>query len=132
MEKIKSFKFSSFLNIIKCSLLAILITLIGIVVLAVILKFVDLNSTTIHYINDVIKAIAIFIMVLSVKRNSEDKLLIKSVVAGIIYAVLCFIIFSILNGSFMLNLGFIYDLLFSIIVAVIASIILNILKRKTI
>ena len=132
MEKIKSFKFSSFLNIIKCSLLAILITLIGIVVLAVILKFVDLNSTTIHCINDVIKAIAIFIMVLSVKRNSEDKLLIKSVVAGIIYAVLCFIIFSILNGSFMLNLGFIYDLLFSIIVAVIASIILNILKRKTI
>lgn len=132
MEKVKSFKFSSFLNILKCCLVAILFTLIGIVILAVVLKFVDLNSTTINYINDVIKGVAIFIMMLCIKRNNEEKLLLKAILAGAIYALLGFVIFSILNGSFMFNLGFVYDLLFSVIVAVIASIILNILKRKTI
>ena len=132
MEKVKSFKGSSFLNILKCCLVAILITLIGIVILAVVLKFVDLNSTTINYINDIVKGVAIFIMMLCIKRNNEEKLLLKAILAGAIYALLSFVIFSILNGSFMLNLGFVYDLLFSVIVAVIASIILNILKRKTI
>ena len=131
MEKVKSFKFSNLINIIKCCLLAILFTLIGIVILAVVLKFADLNSVAISYINDVIKAISIFIMMLCIKKSGEEKLLLKAILAGAIYAVLSFVIFSVLNGSFTFNLGFLYDLLFAIIVAVIVSIILNILKRKT-
>jgi len=131
MEKVKSFKFSNLINIIKCCLLAILFTLIGIVILAVVLKFADLNSVAISYINDVIKAISIFVMMLCIKKSGEEKLLLKAILAGAIYAVLSFVIFSVLNGSFTFNLGFLYDLLFAIIVAVIVSIILNILKRKT-
>lgn len=132
MEKVKSFKFLNILNILKCCLLAILITLIGIVILAVVLKFANLNLTVISYINDIIKAISIFIMILCIKRAGEEKLLLKAILAGAIYSVFSFTIFSILNGGFVFNLGFVYDLLFAIIVAVITSIILNILKRKTI
>ena len=131
MEKVKSLKFSNIFNIIKCALLAVVITLIGIVLLAVVLKFIDLNSVAINYINDIVKAISIFVMMLCIKKRGENKLLIKAIFAGLIYSTLCFIIFSSFNGNFAFNLGFVYDLLFAIIVAVIASIILNILKRKT-
>ena len=132
MKKVKSFKFSNVLNMLKSCLLAILVTLVGVVILAVVLKFTDLNSAAICYINDVIKAIAIFIMILYVKKNGEEKLLIKSIFAGAMYALFSFVIFSILKGGFSFNLSIVYDLLFSVIIAVLVSIILNILKRKTI
>ena len=132
MQKIKSFNLSGVVNILKCCLLGIVITLVGIVALAFVLKFVDLSSITINYINDIIKGLAIFVIMLCIKKHNPDKLLLKSVVAGIIYAFLSFVIFSILNGSFVFNLAFVYDLLFSVIVAVLITIIINILKRKTI
>ena len=132
MGKVKSFNLNWVVNIIKCCLFAIVITLVGIVTLAFVLKFVDLSSITINYINDIIKGFAIFIMMLRVKKYSSYKLVLKAVLAGFVYAFLSFIIFSILNGSFVFNLAFVYDLLFAVIVAVLITIIMNILKHKTI
>ena len=131
MVKVKQFKFSNILNILKCSLLAIIITLVGIIILAVVLKFVDLSSFSINYINDIIKAIAIFVMMMCVKKQGEEKLVLKAILYGASYSLLCFVIFSAFNGVFNFNLGFVYDLLFAVIVSVIVSIILKILKRKT-
>ena len=79
-----------------------------------------------------IKSVAIFIMVLCLKKASEGNLLVKAVVASIIYTIFCCIIFSILNGELVLNVSLIYDILFGAVVAVIASVIINILKRKTV
>lgn len=131
MQKIKSFNMYGFLTILKCVLLAIAITLVGIVVLAVVLKFADLNSTTISIANNIIKGLAIFFMMFCIKRANGERLLFKSIISGVLYAFLSFVIFSILNGRFMFNMGFVYDLLFAVLVAVIASIILNVLSRKT-
>ena len=132
MNKVKSFNLSGVVNILKCCMLGVVVTLVGIVVLAFVLKFVDLSSTMINYINDIVKVLAIFVIMLCIKKHNPDKLILKSIGAGLVYALLTFIIFSILNGSFALNLAFVYDLLFSVIVAVIVTIIINILKRKTI
>lgn len=132
MQKVKSFSLSGVVNILKCCLLGVVVTLVGIVILAFVLKFVDLSSTMINYINDIIKGLSIFVIMLCIKKHSSDKLILKAIGAGIIYALLTFIIFSILNGSFVFNLAFVYDLLFSVIVAVLITIIINILKRKTI
>ena len=132
MQKIKSMNFSSFLAIIKSCLLGLISTLIGVVLLAVVLKFTDLSTSVISWINNIIKAISIFIVVASLKRMSGEKLLLKAIFAGVLYAVLSFVVFSVLNGSFSFNLSFVYDLLFSVIVAVIASIILNLFNRKAV
>ena len=132
MQKIKSLNFSGFFRILKSVLLALVVTLVGIVILAVVLKFADLSSMAISYINDAIKAIAIFVMILTIKKSNPDKLLLKAILSGVLYALLSYVVFSILNGGFTFNLSFIYDLLFSIIVSVIAAIIFNILSRKAI
>lgn len=130
MAKVKSSNSSAILSILKCVLLALVITLVGIVILAIILKFRDLSTTFINTINNIIKGLAIFFMVTCVKRTSGEKLLAKAVVAGVLYSVLSFIIFSILNGGFTFNLSVLYDLLFAIITAIIASIILNLLTKR--
>ena len=131
MQKIKSIKMGGLLSTIKCSLIGIVATLIGTVIFAVILKFASLSSSFISHINNIIKIFSIFIMVMCVKRNSADNLLVKSLFAGLFYALFSFIIFSILNGSFVWNMSFLYDLLFAIIASAIVSVIINILKHKS-
>lgn len=130
MQKIKSFKFGGLLNIIKCSLIGIVATLLGTVIFAFVLKFANLSSAIISYINLIIKAFAIFIMMTCVKRSGADKLFLKAILAGLVYGLMVFVVFSILNGKFIFDLSFLYDLLFSVIVSMIVAVIINILNRK--
>ena len=130
METINQSKFSKFLTIFKCCMLGIIITLVGIVLFAVVLKFADLSTRSIAYVNDVIKAIAIFAVVACLKKKT-NKLIINALFAGIIYTILAFLVFSILNGSFSFNLSFLYDLLFCVIVSLIVAMMLNLLSRKS-
>ena len=132
MQKIKSINWSDVLTLIKCCLIGIVATLIGVVIFAFVLKFANLPSTFVSYINDIIKGFGIFITIMCLKRVDDGKLLLKSIFAGIIYAMLTFVIFSILNGGFIVNLSFLYDLLFAVIVAVISAVIINVLKHKTV
>lgn len=126
----KKLNFSGLFSIIKCCLLGIIFTLAGIVIFAIVLKFVDLPSNAVGYINDAIKGVSIFIMVLFLKRASQEKLLLKSACGGIVYSLLSLIIFSILNGSVNFNLTIVYDLIFAVIVAIVASVIVNLLSKK--
>lgn len=130
MQKIK-INFSNLGLIVKSALIGIVSTLLGIVVFSVVLKFVDLSSITISYVNALIKAISIFVTILCIKRKGVNKLLFNSVLAGIVYAILSFVIFSILNGQFILNMSVVVDLLFAIIVSIISAVIFSTLKRKT-
>ena len=130
MNKIKSFRWTGLLNIIKCCMLGIITTLIGIVFFAIVLKFTDFSNVIISYVNDVIKALSIFVMIICLKKKGEDKLLLKAIFVGILYAVLSFVVFSIINGQFVFNLSFLYDLLFAVIVSVIASVIVNITFKR--
>ncbi|HJD05962.1 MAG TPA: TIGR04086 family membrane protein [Candidatus Onthoplasma faecipullorum] len=130
MQKLKSINWSGFLSILKCCLIGIVVTLIGIVFFAIVLKFADLNSTVITAVNNIIKALAIFFMVFFLKKSGNGKLIVKALVAGLIYAVLSFLIFSIMNGGFVFNLSILYDLLFALIVSVIAAVILNLTSKK--
>lgn len=128
MEKVKSFKFGGVFSIIKACLLGIIVTLMGVVLLAVVLKFTDLSSDVINYVNSAIKILALFIMVMYIK-NREGGLLVKSIFGGVLYALLSFVIFSILNGSFAFNLGVVYDVLFAVIVSIIASVVVKVTQR---
>lgn len=130
MQKIKSLNWSGFLSIIKCCMIGILTTLIGLIIFAVILKFVDLSTNIIGYVNDAIKAVSIFVMLFCIKKTNGDKLILKSIFAGLLYAVLSLIVFAILNKGFSFNLTILYDILFALIVSVIVAIIINLLHKK--
>ena len=131
MEKVKSGKASEIISIIKSCLLGLVITLIGTVILAVILKFADIPSEIVSYMNDIIKALSIFFVVLMLKKSTDEKLLLRSVIAGVVSGLLAFVVFSILNGGFTFNVSIVFDLLFAVIVAVVAAIIFKLTSKKT-
>lgn len=126
----KKINFSGLISIIKCCLMGIIFTLAGVVVFAIVLKFVDVPTKAVGYINNAIKGLSIFVMVLFLKKASSEKLLFKSALGGVVYSLLSLIIFSILNGEFNFNLTIVYDLIFALIVAVVASIVVNLLNKK--
>ena len=132
MQKIKSMNFSGLLSMIKCCLIGIVATLLGTVIFAFVLKFANLSSMFISYINDFIKVVSIFIMLMCVKRNNSDRLFLKAILAGVIYALISYVVFSILNGGFVFDLSFLYDLLFAVIVSMIVSVIINIISHKNV
>ena len=130
--KSKSLNFSGLLTIIKCVMIGIVATLLGVVIFAIVLKFVDIPSKVVGYVNDAIKVISLFVMVLCLKKKNEGNLLLRSVFGGLIYAVLSFIIFSILNGGMVFNLSVVYDLIFAVVASIIVAIIVNVLNRKSV
>lgn len=131
MDKIKVSAFSKFIKILKSCMIGLIFTLLGVVLFAIILKFVDLSSNAISYVNDVIKVISLFIVVFLLKKHSEGKLILNSFFAGIIYALISFGVFSILNGKVDFNLTIVYDLLFAVIVSLIIAIMVNLMSRKS-
>ena len=131
MQKLKSLNWSKFLTLLKCCLMGVVVTLVGIVFFAIILKFADLNTTVVNLVNDIIKVVSIFVMIFLVKKSDGEKLILKAIAAGLIYFVLSFIIFSIMNGGFSFNLSILYDILFAVIVSAIVSVILNLTSKKT-
>lgn len=130
MEKIRSFNLNKILSYLKSALIGIVATLIMFIIFAVVLKFVDLPSGVVVYINDIIKALSVFLMMFFMKKFNDGKLIIKGAICGLIYGVLTYIIFSIINGEFVFDMSIVFDLLFAVVVGIISAIILNLLSRK--
>lgn len=130
MKKLKSLKLSTVATLLKACLFGLLITLVGIIILAVILKFADLSSVVVNCINDAIKVLSLFAVVLIIKKVDGQNLLLKSVFAGLIYAVLAFVVFSTLSGSFVFNMSVVYDLLFAVVSAVVVAVVVNLTSKK--
>lgn len=130
MQKLKSLNLSWFLSVLKCCLIGLVVTLIGVILLAFLMKFIDFSSGIVNYLNNIVKAIALFVVSICLKKSSGDKLLIKLVLAGAIYAILTFVVFSILNGKFIFDASLIFNMLFCVIVALIAGIILNLFRKN--
>lgn len=122
----------NFMVILKYVLIGIITTLVGIVIFAILLKFVDVPSSAINYVNNIIKSVSIFIIVLLIRKNNGQNLLVKSIFSGCLYAVLSFIIFSILNGAFNFDLSVLYDIVFALIVSVIAAVMLNLTRKRSV
>ena len=127
----KKLNVSNLLNIIKSVLLGTVITLVGVLILAIILKLVDIPTNAVGIINIGIKIIAIFLTCFSLSRRIENNILINSIFAGGIYAVVNFVIFSIINGKFTVASNNLIDFFTALVIAAISSIIITLFKKKS-
>ncbi|MBQ3502622.1 MAG: TIGR04086 family membrane protein [Clostridia bacterium] len=128
-EKLKNINLATITSILKASLIGVVISILLVLVFAFILKFVDLNSNVIAIVDQIIKILSIAVVVISLNR-AEGNLLIKGIVAGAVYSVITFIVFSILNGGVNFGIGILTDILFSALVGGASAILINIIKKK--
>ena len=122
---------SVWLTILKGSLIALSISLVGILVFAFFIKYVAIPTEAIRPINQVIKGISLlFGSFIALKKVSQMGL-VNGLLIGLGYTLLAFIVFSILDGNFSFSKTLVNDLLFGGIIGAICGIIsVNFRKRS--
>jgi len=113
----------SFLAVLKGTLLAIILSLICILVLALIIKLANLDDTLIPPINQAVKIISIVIGAGYAAKNSRQRGWLKGSATGLLYILIGFLLFSLVEGGFSLNRILLSDSLMGIIVGGIGGII---------
>lgn len=130
MEKKISLKNSNVLIYTRAIFLGIIVSLIGLLAFALVMKFVILSDNFISAVNQGIKAVSLFVAIKYISKFYTDKLIVRSLVIGLLYAIFAYLIFSILNGSFAFNMGTLTDILFAVITAFICGIIIKLLFNR--
>lgn len=121
---------SFLLAIIKGSLVALCVSLVGILIFAFILKFAAISDGAIRPINQVIKGVSILVGVFVAMRKIDKMGLVGGLLIGLTYTIIAFVVFSILDGGFSFNLTLLNDLLFGGIMGAICGIIAVNVKRR--
>ncbi|MBQ7797784.1 MAG: TIGR04086 family membrane protein [Clostridia bacterium] len=129
-DKLKKINLTTITNILKASLIGVIVSILLVLLFAFVLKFVDLSSGTISLIDQIIKVISVLIAVIMLNKTNGEGLLVKGLLAGATYSIITFIVFSILNGGLSFGLGVLTDIAFSALVGGASAILLNIIKKK--
>lgn len=116
--------------IIKGSLIALSFSLVGILIFAFVLRFIAISDGAIKPINQVIKILSVAFGVFIGLKKNHDMGLIRGLLIGLLYTIMAFISFSILDGSMSFSITLINDLLFGAISGAICGILAVNLKRK--
>ena len=118
------------LNILKGSLVALSVSLVGILIFAFFIKYVAVPTEAIKPVNQVIKGISLLVGTFVALKKVNQMGLINGLLIGLCYTVIAFLVFSILDGNFEFNKTLVNDLLFGGIIGGICGVIAVNLKRK--
>lgn len=107
---------------------ALIISLALILAFALLIKWFDWSDAVIMPANIIIKIISISIGVLIVTKDGKSGA-VKGAILGAVYILLCFLVFSLLNGAMIINISLLYDALLGMIGGAILGIISVTLKK---
>ena len=127
MEKTNKF---DLINILKGTLISVLVSLGLILVFAIVLKFVDFSDSIIKIINQIIKIISIFVGIYFVLKDKKEKGFLKGLILGLLYSIIAYFVFSILNTSITFGLSNIIDLIFSGVFGMVSGIFCANIKNR--
>ena len=130
MEKTMSNGKNTFVNILKGVMFALGFTIVAVLLLAIVYKFVNISDLLIKIINQIIKIVSIALGVFICLKNDKSKGLLKGAIIGAVYTVIAFFVFSILVSTFSFSLSLIYDVLFASIIGLIVGIIFVNIRGK--
>lgn len=117
-------------DVLRAALIALLISLIGVLILALIVRWASLDDTPITIGNYVIKALSLVAgVLLGFKTPSNGAA--KGALTGLLYMLLCMFVFAVADGFKSANFNYV-DLITTVIAGTVAGIIaVNVRVRKT-
>ena len=125
--KVEASTNASPLKIIISALISVVVSLVLIVIFALLIKWLEWGDNVILPVNIVIKIISVAVGVLVAIKNSLHAPRVGMIV-GALYAVISFITFSALIGSFSLSLNNLWDLILGVVVGTIVGVFSNLIK----
>lgn len=115
----------------KGTLIALCMSLVLVLIFAFLLKFTNIPDSAIKPINQVIKGVSVFLGVFIGMKKLKELGLVSGLLIGIFYTLLAFLAFSILGGSFSVDLTILTDIVFGAIIGAICGIICVNLKKSS-
>lgn len=112
-------------SMFKGVLCAVIATLLFILAFAFIVQVSGLSNGVISPVMQVVKVLAIFVAVLIALKPVKSKGWLYGGLVGIFYMVFTFLIFSLLDGQFVVDFSALSDLLFETLVGVISAILIR-------
>ena len=126
MEKSNASGF--FVSIVKGIATALIITLVGVLIFAGIVKLATLSSGVIKAVNQFIKILSVFLgCSFSLK---ESKGLIKGAIVGVCSTVLTYLIFALIGSGISFGLAFLLDIVLGLVVGGVSGVIAVNVKKK--
>ena len=117
------------LSIIKGAAYAVIVSLAGILLFALLIKFIPISESWVQPINQVIKGLSVLIGAYIAARKIKSNGWLMGLLIGLLYTLIAYIVFSLLDGEFRFTLSILNDLLFGGIMGVISGIItVNVIK----
>lgn len=123
MENIKEQKSSFILSVLKGVLVALSSCLILILIFAFILRFVTISDALIKPINQIIKCVSVLVGTFTALKHRKEQGLITGLFVGILFVLLSFVVFSLLDGNFEFSRTLINDFFFGGVIGAISGII---------
>ncbi|MFA6860757.1 MAG: TIGR04086 family membrane protein [Clostridia bacterium] len=121
---------SVFFVSLKGALIALFISLIGILIFSFAIKYIPISDTAIKPVNQVIKALSILIGCFVALKNARQYGLVSGIIIGLLYTIVSFVVFSILDGNFEFTRVVVNDLFFGGIIGAVCGIIAVNAKRN--
>ena len=130
MEKVKQNDNKNiFLTGLKGSLISVCVSLVAILLFAFIIKLTGMSKGLIKVINQIIKIVSIFLGTFFILRKTGQKGLVTGIIVGLLYTIIAFVVFSILNGKFAFDITLLIDIVFGIAMGAICGAICVNLKK---
>lgn len=127
--KQKALKGSS-LCIVKGVICGLCVSLIGILIFAFVLRFTSISDKVITPMNQVIKGVSIFAGVFFGLKKHKQGGLFCGLAIGLIFTIVAFLVFSILDGNFVFDRTLLNDVIFGCVIGAICGIICVNLKKN--
>lgn len=109
------------LSVIKGVGTAIIVTLVGVLIFAAVVKIASLGTGVIKAVNQFIKILSVF---LGVSVSVRGKMgLVKGIAVGVCSTVITYLLFALIGGEVSFGTAFFIDLLFGLIVGGISGVI---------
>ena len=93
------------------------------------MQLAGLNNNVITPVMQVVKVICIFVAVAIAIKPAKSKGWLYGALVGLLYMILTFLIFSLIDGKFSIGLNALSDLLFQTLVGLVSGVILR-LRNK--
>ncbi len=120
------------LSVLKGSLVSLCFSLVGILIFAFILKFTNISDSVINPVNQVIKAASVLLGVFIGLKKEKEMGLVSGLLIGLIYTVVAFLVFSILDGCFVFDRTLLNDIFFGCITGSNCGIICVNIKKSSV
>jgi putative membrane protein (TIGR04086 family) len=115
---------------VKGMLIAMIFTIAAILIFALIIKEANVADSVINPVNQVIKILGIMLAAFFAVRKCTEHHWLVGAVAGMLYIVLGYLVFSLIEGRFGNLLMLLSDFLMAAVIGMVFAIILKQLLRK--